>query len=430
MIDLLLAEKAAEFEVPGASIAVFDDGQWHTAETGICSVETQTPVVQGTVFAIGSLAKLFTATIVAKLSEKGKVGLDHPISEYLGDELSGASWAGEVTVRMLLAHTSGIDGDFFFADTGRGEDALTRYCQKCSDLPLLFSPGQHTSYCNAGYALLGRLIEHIAGKSWEDVTTAEVIIPLQLERTGVYPESAMTRPLAVGHFPARGPNRWRQADSWEYLRSLASSGTAMTSTAKDIAVFGAQHLLGEHGFLSEDCQVLMQSTQPVDDQRTEPRGLGWELTRDETLPCYEMLSHDGAIGGNVSALRVFPKEKLVVAILTNWARAPLFNSEMVRSVVSELRSEPLTQATLPVEHVPLSMEGALQYQSIGVEHQISAARDGEVSITSTSQGRTKSWPIRMSESNRGIVEDGIFGQLPIYLDDELLSMRGHVYVRS
>ena len=72
------------------------------------------------------------------------------------------------TVRQLLTHTSGIDGDVF-TDTGRGDDCVQRYVELLADVDAVFEPGTAYSYCNAGFVLLGRIIEVLDGRTWDEM---------------------------------------------------------------------------------------------------------------------------------------------------------------------------------------------------------------------------------------------------------------------
>ena len=90
------------------------------------AVRVQVPVTTASVFQVGSITKLWTATMIMQLVDEGLLSLDTTVSEVLpGARLGAADVGGQVTVRHLLTHTSGIDGDVF-TDTGRGDDCVER----------------------------------------------------------------------------------------------------------------------------------------------------------------------------------------------------------------------------------------------------------------------------------------------------------------
>ena len=109
-----LDELAAEANVPGAVLGIWSDGQEILAAHGVLNAATQVPVTTDSVFQVGSITKIWTATMIMQLIDEGLLSLDTTVSEVLpGARLGAADVGGEVTVRHLLTHTSGIDGDVF-----------------------------------------------------------------------------------------------------------------------------------------------------------------------------------------------------------------------------------------------------------------------------------------------------------------------------
>src|SRR6476661_1375254 len=130
-LDAALAERTqaamARWRVPGAAVGVLADGKRQEQGFGVVSLETGYPVRPDTSFQIGSITKLFTATLAMLLVEEGKLALDTPIVTYLPEfTLADADAQARVTLRMLLSHSSGFYGDLF-DDSGMGDDALSAY---------------------------------------------------------------------------------------------------------------------------------------------------------------------------------------------------------------------------------------------------------------------------------------------------------------
>ena len=154
-----LNELATEANVPGAALGIWSGGQEILAAHGVLNSATQVPVTADSVFQVGSITKIWTATMMMQLIDEGLLSLDTTVSEVLpGARLGTADVGGQVTVRHLLTHTSGIDGDVF-TDTGRGDECVERYVGLLAEVPSVFTPGATYSYCNSGYVLLGRIIE-------------------------------------------------------------------------------------------------------------------------------------------------------------------------------------------------------------------------------------------------------------------------------
>lgn len=145
--------------VPGATLAIGLGDELFDFATGVLNVGTGVETTTDSVFQIGSNTKLVTTTLVMQLVDEGLVELDDPVRKYLPDfALADPRAAGEITVRQLLTHTSGIQGDYF-KGFGRGDDAIERYVVSLADIDLVHAPGQFWSYCNSGFVVAGRLAE-------------------------------------------------------------------------------------------------------------------------------------------------------------------------------------------------------------------------------------------------------------------------------
>ncbi|HBM88203.1 MAG TPA: serine hydrolase, partial [Rhodobiaceae bacterium] len=122
-----LPELIDRFHVPGASIAVWHNGALSEAAAGVVNLNTGVETTTDTLFQIGSITKLYTTVLVLQLVEEGLLTLDDPIRKWLPDfKVGDAETSAKVTLRHLLTHTSGIDGDYF-VDAGRGEDRIEKF---------------------------------------------------------------------------------------------------------------------------------------------------------------------------------------------------------------------------------------------------------------------------------------------------------------
>src|SRR3954449_3343841 len=199
-----LALLAGKHGVPGATLAILDGEEVGEAAYGVLNIRTGVEVTPDALFQIGSITKVWTATLVMQLVDEGKLDLDAPVVTYLPDfTVADPEVTCSVTTRHLLAHTSGIDGDLFL-DTGRGDECIEKYVAACADLGQNHPLGATMSYCNSGYTVLGRLIEVLRGSTWDTVLRERLFAPLVLSTAGTLPEEALLHRAAVGHITPPG----------------------------------------------------------------------------------------------------------------------------------------------------------------------------------------------------------------------------------
>ncbi|HXW84578.1 MAG TPA: serine hydrolase domain-containing protein, partial [Candidatus Binataceae bacterium] len=200
------AETLARYRVPGAALGIFADGEQFAAGFGITNVRHPLEVDEHTLFQIGSNTKTFTATLAMRLVEQGKLDFDSPIRRYLpGFRMKDSGIAERVTMRHLLTHRGGWEGDFF-EDTGNGDDALRIYVERMSDLAQLTPLDAVWSYNNAAFSLAGRVIEVLNSTTYEAALTDQILKPLGLKRSFIFPTDVMTHRFAVGHFTTERDN--------------------------------------------------------------------------------------------------------------------------------------------------------------------------------------------------------------------------------
>ena len=205
-----LTELMQRHRVPGTTLGILHDGTITETGAGVLNKATGVEVTPGSLFQIGSITKVWTATLVMQLVDEGALDLDAPVAEVLpGFGVADPVVSRTVTTRHLLAHTSGIDGDVF-TDTGRGDDCIERYVAAMKDVAQNHPLGATFSYCNAGYVLAGRIVEHLTGATWDGALRERIIQPLGLEGTVTLPEEALLHRTAVGHVGEPGTTRFRR----------------------------------------------------------------------------------------------------------------------------------------------------------------------------------------------------------------------------
>ena len=168
-LAVLLQRHATAHGVPGAALGMLRHGEPVTAYCGVEDVRTGSPVTTSTRFGIGSLTKSMVASAVAVLDAERQLSLDDPVASHV-PELRRCPWAQTATLRDLLANRSPVPLravlEFGFDEhDGDDDGALARLVEEVAgEAP----SGDHWSYANVGWCVLGRAIETVTGVVWED----------------------------------------------------------------------------------------------------------------------------------------------------------------------------------------------------------------------------------------------------------------------
>ena len=201
----LAAKKAANPDVPGLSVAVLHNGQDApvTAAFGTASLENPTPATTASRFKIGSITKVFTATLIHRLIEEGRLSYDTPISRFFPAYPNGKG----ITVRNLLEHTSGIPEMLVMPAV---QQNLARYwsAEALIDLvakqPPLFKPGTRQMYCNTGFLMLAVIAEKITGQPYAEQIRAIFVDKLGMKSLLVGVDGAVVPRLVSGYSSSNG----------------------------------------------------------------------------------------------------------------------------------------------------------------------------------------------------------------------------------
>lgn len=300
----LLCEQALRHLVPGAGIGILRDGEAVTAYTGVADTATGEPVSLETRFAIGSLCKSMVATAVARLAGSGQLSLDDPVAAHV-PELRGAEWAARATVRDLLANRSRVPlrAEFeFSAFPGDDAGVLARFVERLltgDPMPPVWS------YTNAGWCVLGRVLETVTALSWEDAMRIVLFEPLEMEQT-TFVGAAPNVPRAAGHeVTSRGVLR---AEPWT-PRALGPAGSTLLSTVADVLRFARTHLD------DPSLEALRASEEEIRIHAWfDAWCLGWARF---DWGGGRVWGWDGLISGQRAVLRLVPKRRGAAVLLTN-----------------------------------------------------------------------------------------------------------------
>jgi CubicO group peptidase (beta-lactamase class C family) len=308
-------------DVPGAQLAVLDGDEIVETAAGVLSLRTNCTATADALFLPGSIGKLYTATLIVMLADAGQVDLDATLRTYLPTfTVQDEHAAATVTIRHLLTHTSGFDGDHF-TDTGRGDDALARYVDGCSDLPQIADPGSFWSYSNSSYAILGRVVEVVTGQTFEDVLQQRIFGPLALAHTVSFADQAIAHPVSVGHVSDPETGQLVVSPTWGLYRAFGPMGSAVVASAGDVLRFVLLHVDGGRELLDPELVSAMQQeyVRLVDDSLLGGAwGLGWNL---DSWGDTRIIGHDGNSIGQNAFMRVAPDARFGFCLQTNVSSA-------------------------------------------------------------------------------------------------------------
>ena len=255
----MVGDDIAAGNASSASVAIMDGGTVVYSEgLGLADRESGTPATAETIFNIGSCSKTFTTAALMKLVDEGKVKLDEPVTEYLPEfEMKDPRYK-DITVRMLLNHTSGFPGSTYANNDGYAfnyrvyEDTLANLARS----NLKATPGQTAPYCNDGFTLAEMIVTDVSGE--EDFMAAVrslVLDPLSLDRTGD----------SVGQRPLDAIARSYQAKTGkimppEILSFIGAGG--ISSTAGDLVRFMDSFAVGGNHILTAASIAEMMEPSP------------------------------------------------------------------------------------------------------------------------------------------------------------------------
>jgi len=277
---------------------------------GMANYELDVPNKPETVFRIGSITKQFTAMAIMMLQERGKLSVNDSICKHLKD--CPESWK-PVTIRNLLTHTSGIVNYGAlpeFRTPGILYDSEDSVIALFKNKPLVFTPGEKFTYSNSGYLLLGKIIEQVSGKDYDEFLQENIFAPLGMKNTDEDGSARIVKNRASGY--QRQGNVIRNPPyAW-----VGWSAGSMFSTTEDL-------LLWEQALYTE--KLIKRKS--IDEMFTPFKDFlpgtsyayGWIIGKQFDR---QMMTHSGHGFGFAAYIIRFPTDKVTVIVLSNDITAP------------------------------------------------------------------------------------------------------------
>ena len=311
-LETALDAFAADQKFSGTVIVARDGEVLAAKGYGYADRLAQTPNDVQTRYRIGSLTKQFTAMLTLMLHERGLLDIGDLICDYIED--CPDTWA-EITIEQLLTHTSGIPDFTEFPDYERtkGEPStLVETIARFRDEPLQFTPGDRWRYSNSNYILLGQIIEHVTGQSYEDFAQESLFGPLGMTNTG-YDHAVRAlhdhnrEDLAVGYVNAGGA----EADFIDM--SIPHAAGALYSAAEDMLKW--DRALADGELISAELQDAMFTAHaPIPDSGGFGYGYGWAVGEEFGQP---VVFHSGGIEGFSANITRFLGDGTLIVTLSN-----------------------------------------------------------------------------------------------------------------
>jgi CubicO group peptidase (beta-lactamase class C family) len=322
-VESVLEAAVAEIEVPGLSLAAFDDGTMIQRAIGRAQLDPERHVRPEDLFPIWSITKIMTATMVLILADRGLFDLRGTIASAMPGVRIADDAADRITIRQLLSHTAGIPpmgtSPTGIADTGSGDDCRELLVNSLASVRLNAGPGEECTYSNSGYVVLGCLIEHLTKTTWEAALCELLLDPAGIGEIDVPYHRPLDAPKVASYGADDAGQLVRVEAIYPPWRSGAPCGLTLWGTARALVDLGRIFFDGVapngHRILSEAALAAMR--EPESSARSALasggsfQGLGW---RGFEMRGHRILEHDG---GRHNTLMVAPSRNLAVAVMTN-----------------------------------------------------------------------------------------------------------------
>ena len=341
-IDELL-KKYNEYGQFNGSALVAENGRViYKKGLGYANFEWKIPNDVDTKFRLASVTKQFTAAMIMKLVEQGKIKVDGKLTDYLPEYRKETG--DRVTIHQLLNHTSGIpsytDKPGFFENDSRDPYGVTEFVKKYASGDLEFEPGTKFRYNNSGYFLLGAVIEKVTGKNYADAVKENIFAPLGMVNTGYDMYSPLIAKRASGY--AKTPGGYVNAP---YLdMSLPYAAGSLYSTIEDLYLWD-QALYGEKLLTAKSKELMFKPG-------LEHYGYGLgiderELSDKSKVPT---IGHSGGINGFSTNIIRFVGDKHLVVLLDNTSQGA-YQGRIITSIANILYGKPYEMAKRPISEL-------------------------------------------------------------------------------
>lgn len=289
------------YKVDSIQYALIDnDSIVLSGEAGYADKASKRMPYQSTIYGVGSISKVFTTVAVMQLVEQGKVNLDYPVTTYIDDFKMADARYRDITVGMLLNHSSGLLGSTLINSQFYGDNDHSTYdnfLELLSTQRLKADPGAFSVYCNDGFTLAELLVERVSGKTFTEYLEEYISKPMSLHDTKTPMDNINDSQMAGIYNPGS-----LSALPYETLMMIGAGG--IYSTAADLCRFSRAFFTDNNTLLTNSSKKAMGEKEYLKGRWMDDKdsysgyGLGWDTVN--TYPFSENNMKVLAKGGDLS----------------------------------------------------------------------------------------------------------------------------------
>jgi CubicO group peptidase (beta-lactamase class C family) len=329
----LIQETMKKQNIQGVSLVLLDDQDiiWQEG-FGFANAAQNVAASPATLYKVGSLTKVFTASAVMKLQEQNKIDLDAPVKDYL-PRFTVRSRFGSldaVSPRNLMTHHSGLPADIYSGKLSKTPEPFTKVLDQLKESHAAFPAEFVHSYSNVGYSVLGSLVEQVSGNTYADYLGSQVFGPLQMTKTGWDVPGRQPAGLSLAY------DQKGQPAEEVFARDLPA--LSLVSSAAELANFlrclNADGLYNKQQVLKAETVQEMLRVQNVEVplDGSFQIGLPWQLIQHPKAGT--LAHHTGANEHFRSIIAFAPAQKISIVLLSN-----SINGEVLWKMAQELTAE-------------------------------------------------------------------------------------------
>ncbi len=324
--------------IPSAVIEIVQGGQVvYRQAYGYRDLKGKIPADVNTYYEIASITKQFTAAAILQFQDTGKLNVDDKLSKYLPK----APHADEVTLRQLLAHTSGMPEYFDGSDIEVAATKPITFDQimaRIAGKPLLFEPGSNWSYCDTGYIMLGRVIELISHESYHHYVQTHLLDKAGMDKTFTMAQETRLKDMALPYHRVGG----KTEPDHPVSESFAGAAGDLVTTLAELEKWNEALTSGK--IVSPADYALMTTSNMTTKHGDSGYGMGLFIDSYDDQP---RIGHTGGSLGFTTANEYFPKQDTRVIAFTNLVDDPEPGEKLTRVIFEDIYPDIAAAAARP-----------------------------------------------------------------------------------